>query len=222
MTALGKPKLVAETLAPADMTRKRDYAARHDAMAPAVIAAASGRDASWRAAFVELFAEQSWWAEPLVWPVCHALVRLDDQAPLSQAYLRCFVQQVSAIGADGQRDEDHGKLMAAHLQAHPDWVEREFWALFRVDGMGADYQLIERTGLAWDAAMLALCQASPVFRERLLAESLDALLRDFSAKVIAWYLRVHRLLDPSAHEVAARQHTYFSVLATAPLSLIHI
>jgi hypothetical protein len=220
LTALGKPKLVAETLAPADMTRKRDYAPRHAAMTPAVIAAASERDAPWRAAFIELLAEQHWWGEDLVWPVCNALVRLDDATPPSMAYLRCFVRQVSAIGADGQLDEDHGKRMAAHLQAHPDWVEREFWALFRVDGMGADYPLIERTGPAWDAAILALCQASPAFRERLLAESLEALLRDFSAKVIAWYLRVHRLADPTAHEVAARQHTYFSVLATAPSTAV--
>ncbi len=220
LAALGKPKLVAETLAPADMERKREYGARHGAMAPAVIAAGSGRDAPWRAAFVELLAEQYWWGEHLVWPVCHALVRLDGDAPLSVAYLRCFLQQVSAIGADGQLDEDHGKLMAAHLQARPDWVEREFWALFRVEGMGADYLLIERTGPAWDAAVLALCQASPAFRERLLTESREALLRDFSAKVIAWYLRVHRLADPSADDVAASQHTYFAVLGTAPSTAV--
>lgn len=220
LTALGKPKLAAETLAPADMQRKREYAARHGAMAPAVIAAGAGRDAPWRAAFVELLAQQYWWGEQLAWPVCHALVRLDGDAPLSAAYLRCFVQQVSAIGADGQLDEDHGRLMAAHLQAHPDWVEREFWALFRVEGMGADYLLVERTGPAWDAAVLALCQASPAFRERLLTESREALLRDFPAKVIAWYLRMHRLADPAAHEVATSQHAYFAVLGTAPSTAV--
>ena len=53
--------------------------------------------------------------EHLAWPVCHALVRLDGDAPLSAAYLRCFVRQVSAVGADEQLDADHGKLMAAHL-----------------------------------------------------------------------------------------------------------
>ena len=220
LAALGKPKLVADTLAPADMQRKREYGVLHGAMAPAVIAAGSGRDAPWRAAFIELLAEQYWWGEHLVWPVCHALVQRDGDAPLSVAYLRCFVQQVTAIGADGQLDEDHGKLMAAHLQAHPDWIEREFWALFRVEGMGADYLLIERTGPAWDAAVLALCQDSPAFRKRLLTESLEALLRDFSAKTIAWYLRMHRLADPSAHEVAASPHTYFAVLGTAPSTAV--
>jgi hypothetical protein len=220
LAALGKPKLVADTLAPADMQRKREYGALHGAMAPAVIAAGSGRDAPWRAAFIELLAEQHWWGEHLVWPVCHALVQLDGDAPLSVAYLRSFVQQVTAIGGDGQLDEDHGKLMAAHLQAHPDWIEREFWALFRVEGMGADYLLIERTGPAWDAAVLALCQDSPAFRQRLLTESLAALLRDFSAKTIAWYLRMHRLADPSAQEVAASPHTYFSVLGTAPSTAV--
>ena len=101
LAALGKPKLVAETLAPADMERKREYGARHGEMTPAVIEAAAGRDATWRAAFVELLAEQYWWGEHLAWPVCHALVRLDGDAPLSAAYLRCFVRQVSAVGADG-------------------------------------------------------------------------------------------------------------------------
>ncbi|WP_258130030.1 DUF6493 family protein [Achromobacter anxifer] len=220
LAALGKPKLAADTLAPADMERKREYGARHGEMTPAVVDAAAGRDAPWRAAFVELLAEQHWWAEHLAWPVCHALVRLDGDAPLSVAYLRCFVQQVSAIGADGQLDADHGRLMAAHLQAHPDWVEREFWALFRVEGMGADYHLIERIGPAWDAAVLTLCQDSHAFRDRLLAESREALLRDFSAKTIAWYLRMHRLADPAAHEVAAGQHTYFAVLGTAPSTAV--
>ena len=115
---IGQTKLVAETLAPADMERKREYGARHGEMTPAVIEAAAGRDATWRA-FVELLAEQYWWGEHLAWPVCHALVRLDGDAPLSAAYLRCFVRQVSAVGADGQLDADHGKLMAAHLRAHP-------------------------------------------------------------------------------------------------------
>ncbi|MFJ1302819.1 DUF6493 family protein [Pseudomonadota bacterium AL_CKDN230030165-1A_HGKHYDSX7] len=220
LAALGKPKLAAETLAPADLHSKQAWGARHGEMAPAVIAAAAGRDASWRAAFVELLAQQWWWGEDLVWSVCHALVRRDDDAPLPQAYLRCFVQRVSAVGADGQLDADHGRLMAAHLQAHPDWVEREFWALFRVEGMGAEYLLIEHAGAAWDAAVSALCQASPAFRARLLDESREALLRDFPAKSIAWYLRMHRLADPDAHEVAASQHAYFAVLGTAPSTAV--
>ncbi|WP_313067995.1 DUF6493 family protein, partial [Achromobacter animicus] len=220
LAALGKPKLVADTLAPADMVRKREYAGRHAEMTPAVTDAAAGRDAPWRAAFVELLAEQRWWAEDLAWPVCHALVRVDGDAPLSMPYLRCFVQQVSAIGGDGQLDVDHGRLMAAHLQAHPDQIEREFWGLFRVEGMGADYLLMERTGPAWDAAVLTLCQDNPAFRDRLLADSLEALLRDFPAKAIAWYLRMHRLADPAAHEIAARQHTYFAVLGTAPSTAV--
>lgn len=220
LAALGKPKLVAETLAPADMARKREYGPRHGEMTRAVVDAAAGRDAPWRAAFVELLAQQYWWGEHLAWPVCHALVRLDGDAPLSAVYLRCFVQQMSAVGGDGQPDADHGKLMAAHLRAHPDWLELEFWSLFRVEGMGADYFLIERTGPAWDAAVLALCQDSPAFRDRLIAESREALLRDFSAKAISWYLRMHRLADPAAHEVAAGQHTYFAVLGTAPSTAV--
>ena len=72
---------MAETLAPADMERKREYGARHGEMTPAVIEAAAGRDATWRAAFVELLAEQYWWGEHLAWPVCHALVRWTAMRP---------------------------------------------------------------------------------------------------------------------------------------------
>ncbi|CAB3901371.1 hypothetical protein LMG26689_04504 [Achromobacter animicus] len=79
---------------------------------------------------------------------------------------------------------------------------------------------MERTGPAWDAAVLTLCQDNPAFRDRLLAESLEALLRDFPAKTIAWYLRMHRLADPASHEIAARQHTYFAVLGTAPSTAV--
>ena len=71
-----------------------------------------------------------------------------------------------------------------------------------------------------DAAVLALCQEEPAFRERLLVESREALLRDFSAKSIAWYLRMHRLADPAAHEVVASQHAYLAVLATAPSTAV--
>ena len=141
------------------MERKREYGARHGEMTPAVIEAAAGRDATWRAAFVELLAEQYWWGEHLAWPVCHALVRLDGDAPLSAAYLRCFVRQVSAVGADGSWTRTTASSWPRTC-GHPDWIGREFWALFRVEGMGADYQLVERTGPAWDAAVLALCRKS--------------------------------------------------------------
>ena len=63
-----------------------------------------------------------------------------------------------------------------------------------------------------------MCQEEPAFRERLLVESREALLRDFSAKSIAWYLRMHRLADPAAHEVVASQH--LAVLATAPSTAV--
>ena len=188
-------------------------------MTPAVIEAAAGRDATWRAAFVELLAEQYWWGEHLAWPVCHALVRLDGDAPLSAAYLRCFVRQVSAVGADGQLDADHGKLMAAHLRAHPGGSGvnsgpcsgSRAWAPITSSSSAPGRQ---------DAAVLALCQEEPAFRERLLVESREALLRDFSAKSIAWYLRMHRLADPAAHEVVASQHAYLAVLATAPSTAV--
>ena len=115
-----------------------------------------------------------------------------------------------------QLDADHGKLMAAH-QAHPDWIGREFWALFRVEGMGADYQLVERTGPG-DAAVLALCQEEPAFRERLLVESRKRCCEIFSEE--------HRLVlahaspGRSGRARGRRQHAYLAVLATAPSTAV--
>lgn len=216
LVALGRPKLVAETLAAADVQRQREFSHRHAAMVPVVIDAAAARDAQWRTEFIDLLAQQYWWGADLVWPVCQALVRQGGAVPHSLAYLGCFVQQVTSVGADGLPADEHGLRMAAHLQAHADLLEQEFRALFCVEGMGVHHFLVEHAAPAWDAAVLELCKADAAFRQRLLDESLDALLRDFSAKNIAWYLRMHRLVDPVAQEIAARQHAYFAVLGTAP------
>ena len=85
--------------------------------------------------------------------------------------------------------------------------------------MGADYQLVERTGPAWDAAVLALCQEEPAFRERLLVESRKRCCEIFSEEH-RLVLRMHRLADPAAHEVVASQHAYLAVLATAPSTAV--
>lgn len=43
-----------------------------------------------------------------------------------------------------------------------------------------------------------------------------ALLRDFSARNVTWFIRVHRLLDPTVDEIAAREGVYLAVLQTGP------
>ena len=103
--------------------------------------------------------------------------------------------------------------------AHPDWIGREFWALFRVEGMGADYQLVERTGPAWDAAVWRCARKSRRSRGAAAGRVEEALLRDFSAKSIAWYLRMHRLADPAAHG-SSPASTRIAVLATAPSTAV--
>jgi hypothetical protein len=219
LAALARPKAAAETLLGVGLAGKDD----HSRMAPAVIEAAAARDADWRAEFVELLADQPGWGGGLVWPVCRALVHDHGVTPNSVAYLRCFLQQVTAVGGDqrdGRGDDERGHLMAEYLMAHPEFVETEFWALFRVEGMGANRFLTEFDGPAWDATLRGLGRADPGFRDRLLDESVNALLRDFSTRNIAWYVRAHRLADPTPSEVAGRQDRYVAVLTTTPSTAV--
>ena len=71
--------------------------------------------------------------------------------------------------------------------------------------MGADYQLVERTGPAWDAAVLALCQEEPAFRERLLVESRKRCCEIFQRRAspgtcacIAWPIRPRTRSSPAS------------------------
>ncbi len=220
LTALGKPKLVAETLVPPDPRLNDKYAVHHGSMVTAVIDAAAGREPQWRAEFVDRFALFAWWGAGLVWPVCRTLVHDYAVPPTSRTYLRSFVRELVAIGGNEQPDKARGQVIMEYLVAHPELVECEFWAFFRVEGMGDDYLLTDWWASAWNAALEALCAVDPAFRSRLIIHSLDALLRDFPAKAITWYLRVHRMADPTPDEVAAWQDRYIAVLATTPSTAV--
>ena len=214
VAALGRPTLAAETLAPFDLPLKQQYSAHRPAMVDAVLAAALERDPGWLTEFVDVFAERGWWGEGLVWPVCRRLVH-DRRLPLeSVAYLSLFVLDVTGENHGGP-PADHGDRIRQRLLAEPE-LHEELWALFRVEGCGASYPLTDYCAEAWSTALGTLGGELPGFRDRLLDESLRALLRDFSARNILWYHRLHRFLDPSPTEVAERQHDYLAVLATTP------
>ncbi|MGC3953139.1 MAG: DUF6493 family protein [Propionicimonas sp.] len=218
VTALGKPTLAVDTIAPFDLSLKKRYDLHRPAMVAPVLAAATDRDEAWQTEFVDQLADRGgWWGKELAWPVCHTLVH-EHELPPSLPYLDLFIREL--VG-DNQGDPPaelgdriKRRLLAEHL------VDHEFWGLFRVEGCGAHYLLTDFCAEAWNLAIRTLCDELPDFRQRLLDESLRALLRDFSAKNILWYHRIHRLVDPTLDEVAARQPDYLAVLATAPSTAV--
>jgi len=68
--------------------------------------------------------------------------------------------------------------------------------------------------------MTEISDESPEFRARILDETLGALLRDFSAYGVSFYLHLHRHLEPKRVEVLARQSTYVQVLYTEPTAAV--
>ena len=85
--------------------------------------------------------------------------------------------------------------------------------------MGADYQLVERTGPAGRGRPGVVPGRAGVPRAAAGRVEGSAAARFFSEEH-RLVLRMHRLADPAAHEVVASQHAYLAVLATAPSTAV--
>lgn len=211
LIALGKPKQAAETLA-------KDKAQTN--YLHAALAAGRERSEAWILAFCDELAEVSGWQQgrPL------------ELALELQTARRLFASSTRYVGripyfltADLDRKTDPkkgGQLIIQGLQSHGSLPMHAFWLFFEIEGLGADYTLTDYQSAAWNAAVEQLSQSQSGFRERAIDASLDALLRDFSARNILWYLQVQRTLQPTAQEVAARQSRYLAVLGTQPSTAV--
>ena len=209
LTALGKPALVAETLS----KTKADYLA-------AALVAARDRTADWIFAFCDELAEVSGWQDgrPLELALqLQIATGLTARAPRYVERMPYFLS--SQVERDAKPEQGGAQIVEA-LQRHQGLPMQAFWCFFEVEGLGSNYQLTQYQSQVWDAAIVQLAQADKDFRERALDTSLDALLRDFSAKNIVWYLQVQRLLRPDVQETAARQSRYLAVLSTQPSTAV--
>lgn len=65
----------------------------------------------------------------------------------------------------------------------------------------------------WQRALVALQQSGEIDRERLLDAVLAALLRDWAAADLGWYVGMHDALEPTLDEALDRQGTYTRLLA---------
>ena len=217
LAALAKPQFAAETIVSSDHSRSPAFQAASVPLAATIVAAASERPAAWQTSFVDAVADRHWYARELAWRVCFALVHEHQARGESLPYLGCFVTAVSG-DADGVTAAEHGARIADRLRSDPGLLA-DFWALFRVEGAGLHYLLTEGCGDAWDAAITDL-DTDPALRDALLDASLGALLRDFPARTLAWYLRIQRLLAPTPQEVAARAPQYLGVLVSPPSTAV--
>lgn len=218
VTALAKPKAASDTLTPQTMADRERLTPRAASLAPVVVQAALGRDPAWQAAFVGAFCEWSWWGIDLIWPVSHTLVSRHGVPP-TLGYLTDFLSEVMRARTQGLPTAERGEVIAERIRGD-ETLLADFWSLFTVEGIGSQHFVGDQFAPAWDDALARLSGEVAGFRERLLEESLAALLRDFAARTIPWYLRVHRHAQPTADEIEARQGSYLAVLATAPSTAV--
>lgn len=222
LAALGTPKLIGEQITPiaqiktdpkhfvtSDLTvrMKAESFTRPTAdIIEHLFSGAKDRSEEWLYLLMDHLTEShSWWrSSDITWPLIRRLVHERTLVPDSVTYLARFIERAGPEAIDD------------FLRSDSAFLTHDFWALFRTEGLGCNWLLCNWNADAWNKALLNLCESEPGFRARLLDESLNALLRDFSAKNITWYHRVHRLLDPTPQEIGARESVYYAVLGAAP------
>ena len=157
------------------------------------------------------------------WPLVRRAVREGlIEPPGGEDYLRRIVVNVGRRGA--MRDLD---ATYAGLVADPDLLDREIWQLFEVD-VGNELSNAttwepptapgkpgSRGENRWLYALPRLASEGRLERSRLLDASLDALLRDFRASGVGWYVKLHEALEPTPEERVERLDRYLS-LVTSP------
>ena len=209
LAALGKPALVAETLS----KTKADYR-------PAALAAARNRSADWIFEFCDELAEASGWQDGRPLELALQLQTATGLTARAPRYVERMPYFLSSQVERNASPQQGGAQIIEALQRHQGLPMQAFWHFFEVEGLGSNYQLTQYLAGVWDEVIVQLAHADNDFRERALDASLDALLRDFSAKNIVWYLQVQRLLKPEVQDIARRQSRYLAVLSTQPSTAV--
>lgn len=216
LAGLGSPKQIVGAVMPFEPVKVRALTPHAGVVQQAVMEGTRDREEPWLLAFIETMAQEGWGLHAMNRDITRELVVSRRLRPDSLAYFNRLVQGLVVRQNGGGPHKPTGAQIADALLADAYLMEHEFPQFFRVEGMGGNYQLTDWNAAGWDDALRLLCERRPALREDLLRESLDALLRDFSAKNCVWYHRVHRLLEPSAEDIARHAPRYCAVLATAP------
>ena len=214
LVALGKPKSVAEALARSKST-----------YLDSIHRAATGRTTPWILELCDQLVEASRFDNSAI----DIALKLQAELGLIADYPTNLSGLPPYVGRKVKRDEGKesdplagGQYIVEQLSRYDGLLMHSFWRFFQVDGMGSHWHMTRWAPLSWDAAVRTLCDSTPLFRERILDESLGALLRDFSTANVVWYLHLQRLLDPDEAEIAARQSLWLAVLETAPSTAVSL
>ena len=180
-----------------------------DAIARYAAAGASERPNDW---VLEYVAETCFMDE--LWPLSQTLLRERGLICEDEEYLKGFQDRIPAVNTDST----HNHQEALEFFAEDPARFEEFWALFRVEGAMLEeytYGFFHPNG-----SMLALTKLLSDnysgFRDRVLTECLQAMLRDFSPANTRIFHALYRGMHPTEAENLSRFGTLVSVLGASP------
>jgi hypothetical protein len=177
-----------------------------------------GRGRKFAGDFVRIALRDNW-LRP--WSLVRRAVREQlVERPEGSAYVQAMIHGVAAGSQPGLDAAYQGLLADDQL------LDEDVWLIF-TEEVGSDLANAAvwsnrgdgRPGRGenlWTYALTRLAEEGQLDRQRLLDESLDALMRDFRPSTLGWYASFHEALEPTHEEREARLERYLS-LATAPV-----
>ena len=97
-------------------------------------------------------------------------------------------------------------------------VDDELWRLFQCEGSGelslAAYDKYVQESNTWLEAFRAMAADGTIDRTRVLASTLDALVRDFAPFRAGWFSRLHEALRPTTTERMSHRERYLDLLSS--------
>ena len=186
-----------------------------DAIARYAAAGASERPNDW---VLEYVAETCFMDE--LWPLSQTLLRERGLICEDEEYLKGFQARIPAVNTAST----HNHKEALEFFAEDPARFEEFWALFRVEGAMLEeytYGFFHPNG-----SMLALTKLLSDnysgFRDRVLTECLQAMLRDFSPANTRIFHALYRGMHPTEAENLSRFGTLVSVLGASPSTSVSL
>ena len=186
-----------------------------DAIARYAAAGASERPNDW---VLEYVAETCFMDE--LWPLSQTLLRERGLICEDEEYLKGFQARIPAVNTAST----HNHQEALEFFAEDPARFEEFWALFRVEGAMLEeytYGFFHPNG-----SMLALTKLLSDnysgFRDRVLTECLQAMLRDFSPANTRIFHALYRGMHPTEAENLNRFGTLVSVLGASPSTSVSL
>ena len=186
-----------------------------DAIARYAAAGASERPNDW---VLEYVAETCFMDE--LWPLSQTLLRERGLICEDEEYLKGFQARIPAVNTAST----HNHKEALEFFAEDPARFEEFWALFRVEGAMLEeytYGFFHPNG-----SMLALTKLLSDnysgFRDRVLTECLQAMLRDFSPANTRIFHTLYCGMHPTEAENLSRFGTLVSVLGASPSTSVSL